>query len=57
MTRDHFVNMALGTTTFNGTSYSTTFQNLTGVMPAGSNGVNHGIAVDGNAVLLIVTVA
>lgn len=71
--RDALVKAATGTTSHNGVTYSTTAQTLTGVMPAGSNGVNHGnpvsynflkvsnirhtgIAVDGNAVLLTVTI-
>jgi hypothetical protein len=33
----------VGTTSFNGVTYSTTSETLTGVMPAGSNGVNHGV--------------
>jgi len=49
--------MAIGTKRFNGTTFDTTAQNLTGVMPSGSSGVNHGIAIDGNAVLLTVTIA
>lgn len=76
MYRDNFVKMAVGVTSFNGTQYNTTAQTLTGVLPAGSNGINHGmievfnrfatlhlrrmaptgIAIDGNAVLLTVTV-
>ncbi|GJE94898.1 hypothetical protein PsYK624_110740 [Phanerochaete sordida] len=55
--RDAIVRMAIGTKQFNGTTFNTTVQNLTGVMPSGSNGVNHGIAIDGNAVLLTVTIA
>ncbi|EKM52343.1 uncharacterized protein PHACADRAFT_260672 [Phanerochaete carnosa HHB-10118-sp] len=53
--RNIFANMAAGMTQFNGTSYNTTVQNLTGVLPVGSQGVNHGIAIDGNAFLLTVT--
>ncbi|EKM51801.1 uncharacterized protein PHACADRAFT_150511 [Phanerochaete carnosa HHB-10118-sp] len=54
--RDLFANTAAGITQFNGTSYNTTVQNLIGVMPVGSQGVNHGIPVDGNATLLTVTI-
>ncbi|KAI0340162.1 hypothetical protein BDW22DRAFT_1334993 [Trametopsis cervina] len=53
--RDALVKAAVGTHSFQGVTYTTTSQVLSGVMPAGSNGVNHGIAVDGNAVLLTVT--
>lgn len=54
--RDAFARMATGVNQFNGTTFSTTAQTLTGVMPSGSDGINHGIAVDGDAVLLTVTV-
>lgn len=54
--RDGFVQMATGLIQFNGTSYNTTVQTLEGVLPVGSEGVNHGIALDGNAFLLTVTV-
>ncbi|KAJ3556173.1 hypothetical protein NM688_g2172 [Phlebia brevispora] len=54
--RDNLVKKAVGLTSFNGTTYNTTAQNLTGVMPTGNATINHGIAVDGNAVLLIVEI-
>lgn len=54
--RDALVQAAVGTTSFNGITYSTTSETLTGVMPSGTNGVNHGIAIDGNAVLLTVRI-
>jgi len=54
--RDLFVSNALGTTNFGGTTYSTTAQNLTGLLPVGSAGVNHGIAIDGIVTLLTVTI-
>lgn len=38
---DQFVTAALGTTSNNGVTYTTTAQNITGLMPAGSAGVNH----------------
>ncbi|KAJ7858687.1 hypothetical protein B0H14DRAFT_2577661 [Mycena olivaceomarginata] len=38
------------------TTYSTVARNLTGLLPAGSTGVNHGIATDGITVLLTVTI-
>ena len=47
--RDALVMVAEGTTTFDGISYSTIVEQLTGVMPSGSNGVNHG----GTRVLLV----
>ncbi|KAI0686354.1 hypothetical protein BC835DRAFT_1379984 [Cytidiella melzeri] len=55
--RDSFASAATaGTTSFGGVTYSTTAKTLEGVMPAGSNGVNHGIAIDGDAILLTVTI-
>jgi len=53
--RDALVSAAVGTTSFGGVTYSTTSETLTGVMPSGSNGVNHGISIDGNAILLSIT--
>lgn len=53
--RDQFVTAALGTTGNNGVTYTTTAQNITGLMPAGSAGVNHNISVDGIVTLLTVT--
>ena len=54
--RDALVQSALGTTSFGGVTYSTTARNVTGLMAAGSEGVNHGIAVDGIVTLLTVTI-
>ncbi|KIP06598.1 hypothetical protein PHLGIDRAFT_72471 [Phlebiopsis gigantea 11061_1 CR5-6] len=54
--RDNLVSAAVGTTSFDGVTYSTTSETLTGVMPAGTDGVNHGIAIDGNAILLTVQI-
>ena len=39
---DELVAGAVGTTSYNGVTYSTTAQNVTGLLPVGSNGVNHG---------------
>ncbi|KAF8972963.1 hypothetical protein BDZ97DRAFT_1649476 [Flammula alnicola] len=54
--RDLFVSDALGTTSFGGTTYSTTAQNITGLLAAGSVGVNHGIAIDGIVTLITVVI-
>ncbi|KAI0356167.1 hypothetical protein OH77DRAFT_1401630 [Trametes cingulata] len=54
--RDALVASAMGTTNFNGVTYSTTAQNITGLLPVGSAGVNHGIAIDGIVTLLTVTI-
>ncbi|KAI0342046.1 hypothetical protein BDW22DRAFT_229415 [Trametopsis cervina] len=54
--RDALVQAAVGVTTHNGVSYTTTAETLVGIMPVGSTGVNHGIAVDGNAIFLTVRI-
>ncbi|EMD37477.1 hypothetical protein CERSUDRAFT_123424 [Gelatoporia subvermispora B] len=54
--RDTLASAAIGTTSFGGVTYSTTAENITGLMPAGSAGVNHDIAVDGIVTLLTVTI-
>ncbi|KAH9939182.1 hypothetical protein B0H21DRAFT_41100 [Amylocystis lapponica] len=41
--RDDLVSAALGSTSFNGVNYSTTVQNITGLLSAGSSGINHGM--------------
>lgn len=40
--RDLFAVAATGTTSFGGITYSTIAQNMTGLIAAGSNGLNHG---------------
>ncbi|KAI0745485.1 hypothetical protein C8Q76DRAFT_607381 [Earliella scabrosa] len=54
--RDELVAGAIGTKSFGGITYSTTARAVTGLMAAGSQGVNHGIAVDGIVTLLTVTI-
>jgi len=54
--RNALVAAATGTTFFGGVTYSTTAQSLTGLLPVGSAGVNHGIALDGIVTLLTVTI-
>lgn len=54
--RDNFVANATGTKSFGGVTYSTVSQTVTGLLPVGSNGINHGIAIDGNVVLLTVKI-
>ncbi|KAJ7072480.1 hypothetical protein C8F01DRAFT_1299177 [Mycena amicta] len=53
--RDALVASAVGATSFGGVNYQTVSQSLTGLLPAGSAGVNHGIATDGTTILLTVT--
>jgi len=54
--RDKLVANAVGVTSHEDVTYSTLAQNLTGLLPPGSTGVNHGIATDGVTVLLTVTI-
>jgi len=55
--RDELVSSATtGQTSFGGVTYSTAQQTLSGLLPTGSNGINHGISIDGNVILLTVTV-
>ena len=39
---DELVALAVGTKTHDGKTYNTVANNITGLMPAGSEGVNHG---------------
>ncbi|KAH7922366.1 hypothetical protein BV22DRAFT_1106659 [Leucogyrophana mollusca] len=54
--RDSLVTWAVGKTSYGGVSYTTTAQNITGLLAPGSTGVNHGIAQDGVVVLLTVII-
>ncbi|KAF9451255.1 hypothetical protein P691DRAFT_663543 [Macrolepiota fuliginosa MF-IS2] len=54
--RNSFVAGAIGSKSFGGVNYSTIAQNMTNLLPVGSNGVNHGIAIDGIVTLLTVTI-
>jgi len=55
--RDNLVNAAVGQTSFNGVDYSTAVEWITGLLTPGSQGINHGIAIDGKVALLTVTVS
>ncbi|KAI9449627.1 hypothetical protein BJY52DRAFT_228009 [Lactarius psammicola] len=54
--RDKFVKGALGVKRYQGVKYQTVAQNITGLLPAGSTGINHGIPTDGVTVLLTITI-
>jgi len=54
--RDLMSAAAQGSTSFDGVSYSTVAENITGLLAPGSTGVNHGIAQDGITTLLTVTI-
>jgi len=54
--RTLLVSNAVGFRSFGGVTYSTTAENITGLLAPGSAGVNHGIATDGITTLLRVTI-
>jgi hypothetical protein len=54
--RDSLVKSALKLKKYRGVKYNTVARNITGLLPPGSTGVNHGIATDGVVVLLTVTI-
>jgi hypothetical protein len=54
--RDQLVSAAVGKKKFHGVKYTTTAQNVTGLLAAGVDGINHGIAQDGIVTLLTVTI-
>jgi len=54
--RDRLALSAIGMTSFGGVSYKTSAKNLTGLLAAGANNVNHGIATDGITTVLTVLI-
>jgi len=54
--RDNLVKAALGVHTYGKYTYRTTARNITGLMSAGAQGVNHNISQDGIVTLLTVQV-
>jgi len=54
--RDKLVKSALKLKKYRGVKYQTVAQNITGLIPPGSTGINHGISTDGVVVLLTVTI-
>ncbi|KAG2361333.1 hypothetical protein BDR07DRAFT_1287548 [Suillus spraguei] len=54
--RDQLVSAAVGKTRYHGVKYVTTAQNITGLLAAGADSINHGIAQDGIVTLLTVTI-
>ncbi|KAL5506945.1 hypothetical protein ACEPAH_6401 [Sanghuangporus vaninii] len=55
--RDALVSTATSSqTSFHGVTYSSTSEDLTGLLPTGTAGVNHDIAIDGIVKLLTVTI-
>lgn len=54
--RDNFVANAIGSRNFGGVTYSTSSESVTGLLPVGANGINHGIAIDGLVSVLTVQI-
>jgi len=54
--RDSFVKSAVELKEYQGIKYNTVARNITGLIPPGSTGINHGIPTDGIVVLLTVTI-
>ncbi|KAI5826357.1 hypothetical protein K523DRAFT_322980 [Schizophyllum commune Tattone D] len=54
--RDKLVAAAVGDTSFNDVSYTTTAENVTGLLPTGADGINHGIALDGIVTVLTIEI-
>ncbi|KAL1743056.1 hypothetical protein HDZ31DRAFT_83691 [Schizophyllum fasciatum] len=54
--RDKLVSAAVGETDYDGVSYSTKAENVTGLLPTGADGINHGIALDGIVTVLTVEI-
>jgi len=54
--RKDLISKAVGQTRWNGVTYNTTAEDLTGYLDPGSVGVNHGIATDGIVTVLTVTI-
>ncbi|KAF8573539.1 hypothetical protein K439DRAFT_1665774 [Ramaria rubella] len=54
--RDELVKRAVGKTSYGGVHYETISRNITGLLEAGTTGINHDIAIDGIVVLLTVNI-
>jgi hypothetical protein len=54
--RDSLVKSALKLKKYRGVKYHTVAENISGLIPPGSTGINHGIPTDGIVVLLTVTI-
>jgi len=54
--RNELVASATGSRSYNGVKYSTTAENVTDLLAAGSAGVNHGVATDGITTVLTITI-
>lgn len=54
--RDALVTRAVGQTKYKGVRYSTISQVIEGLLPIGTTGINHSIAIDGKGCLLTITI-
>ena len=54
--RDELASAAAAGSSYGGVSYSTTVTNVTGLLNAGSDGINHGISIDGTVKLFVVSI-
>lgn len=54
--RDLLAQWAVGTKSFDDLTYNTVVEIVEGLLPAGSEGINHGIAIDGKVAVLTVTI-
>ncbi|KAI9067145.1 hypothetical protein FKP32DRAFT_1564390 [Trametes sanguinea] len=54
--RDQLVAGAIGEISYNGVTYNTEAKNVTGLLPVGTAGINHDIAIDGIVTVLTVTI-
>ncbi|KAK0555806.1 hypothetical protein OC861_002096 [Tilletia horrida] len=55
--RDEIVKSATKPSTYKGMHFNATVKYVTGLLPTGSQGINHGIAIDGKTAVLRVTVS
>ncbi|KDN49955.1 hypothetical protein K437DRAFT_255218 [Tilletiaria anomala UBC 951] len=54
--RDDIVSRALKNPTYRNKTYMTTVNYITGLLPVGDNGINHGITIDGRTAVLTIAV-
>ncbi|KIY53704.1 hypothetical protein FISHEDRAFT_32828 [Fistulina hepatica ATCC 64428] len=52
--RNRLAESAVGTHKYDGKTYTTTAENITGLLEAGSTGINHDISIDGIVTLLTI---
>ncbi|KAK0555807.1 hypothetical protein OC846_000349 [Tilletia horrida] len=55
--RDEIVQAATSSSSYNGQTFVASVQYVDGLLPSGSQGINHGIAIDGRTAVLSVTIS